>query len=156
MADRSTRADNGSTRDQILALIDRMPEKMQLKLLRFLEAKLPKHITGDLVADKRTEFRRMCLIGVDYQIDGKPNYGFILDISAFGVFIESDEQLPVDKRVQLRFSLPGHPTQLNLSGDVVWSGSQGFGVKFNSLARDQMKMIRSFSEQQASVYTIVS
>ena len=70
MADRSTRADNRSTRDQILALIDRMPEKMQLKLLSFLEAKLPKHITGDLVADMRTEFRRMCLIGVDYQIDG--------------------------------------------------------------------------------------
>ncbi|MGD9073508.1 MAG: hypothetical protein PVI69_17240, partial [Desulfobacterales bacterium] len=63
MAECSTRPDNGGTRDQIVALIDRMPEKMQLKLLRFLEAKLPKHITGDLVADKRADFRRMCLIG---------------------------------------------------------------------------------------------
>ena len=156
MADRSTRADNRSTRDQVLALIDRMPEKMQLKLLRFLEAKLPKHITGDLVADKRTEFRRMCLIGVDYQIDGKPNYGFILDISAFGVFIESDTPLDTGLDVHLDFTLPRIPQSFEVCGKIVWSGSQGFGVKFDSLTTVQEAQIRSFAEEEARVYTIVS
>ena len=72
------------------------------------------------------------------------------------MFIESDEQFPADKPIQLRFSLPGYSAQLNLSGKIVWSGTQGFGVKFNFLARDQEEMIRSFSEQEAPVYTIVS
>jgi len=156
MADRSTRADNRSTRDQILALIDRMPEKMQLKLLSFLESKLPKHITGDLVADKRTEFRRMCLIGVDYQIDGKPNYGFILDISAFGIFIESDTPLDTGLDVHLDFTLPRIPQSFVIRGKIVWSGSQGFGVKFDSLTTVQEAQIRSFAEEEARVYTIVS
>lgn len=156
MPDAPPKPNKTDVRSQIRKLVDRMPEEMQIKLLNFLQTKLPRRIKGNLVIEKRADFRRDCLVSLEYRFDGRSFEGFILDISAFGVFIESDEQLPVDKRVQLRFSLPGHPTQLNLSGDVVWSGSQGFGVKFNSLARDQMKMIRSFSEQQASVYTIVS
>jgi hypothetical protein len=90
MPDHRTDPSTENTRSQIEALIDRMPEKMQLKLLRFLKAKLPKRITDDPVLDNRTGSRRLCLIGVDYRIDGKPFYGFMLDISAFGVFIESD------------------------------------------------------------------
>jgi hypothetical protein len=145
-----------STREQLLALIDRMPEKMQLKLLRFLEAKLPRHITCDLIADKRTEFRRMCLIGVDYRIDGKSNYGFILDISAFGVFIESDTPLDTGLDVYLDFTLPRIPQSFKVCGKIVWSGSQGFGVKFDSLTTVQEAQIRSFAEEEARVYTIVS
>ena len=145
-----------STRNQILKLVDRMPEEMQVKLLDFLQAKLPRRIKGKLVIEKRADFRRDCLVSLEYRIDGRSFEGFILDISAFGVFIESDGQFPVGKRIQLSFSLPGYPSQLNLAGKIVWSGSQGFGVKFNSLARGQVRMIRSFSEQEASVYTIVS
>lgn len=156
MADLSARADERSTRDQILGLIDRMPDKMQLKLLRFLEAKLPKHITGDLVADKRTEFRRMCLVGVDYKIDGKSHYGFILDISAFGVFIESDTPLDTGLDVHLDFTLPRIPQSFKVCGKIVWSGSQGFGVKFDSLTTVQEAQIRSFAKEEARVYTIVS
>jgi hypothetical protein len=156
MANPSTKPGSRSTRDQIVALIDRMPEKMQLKLLSFLKAKLPKHITGELVADKRADFRRMCLIGVDYQIDGKPNYGFILDISAFGVFIESDTCLDTGLDVYLDFTLPRIPQSFEIRGKIVWSGSQGFGVKFDSLTTVQEAQIRSFAEEEARVYTIVS
>ena len=106
--------------------------------------------------EKRADFRRDCLVSLHYRVDGQSFEGFILDISAFGVFIESDEQFPVQKPIDLSFSLPGYSKQLKLSGKIVWSGTQGFGVKFNSLARNQLKMIRSFSEQEASVYTIVS
>lgn len=143
-------------RNQILKLVDRMPKEMQVKLLKFLQTKLPRRIRGNLVIEKRADFRRDCLVSLEYRIDGRAFEGFILDISAFGVFIESDEPFPVGKQVQLSFALPGYPKHLNLVGEIVWSGTQGFGVKFNALARSQMKMIRTFSEQQASVYTIVS
>jgi Tfp pilus assembly protein PilZ len=146
----------GSIRNQILELVDRMPEEMQAKLLDFLQARLPRRIRGNLVIEKRADFRRDCLVSLEYHVDGASFEGFILDISAFGVFVESDEKLPVGKPIRLSFSLPGYPAQLNLSGKIVWSGSQGFGVRFNFLTRDQEKMIRSFSEKEASVYTIVS
>ena len=145
-----------SIRDQILAVVDRMPKEMQIKLLKFLQTRLPRRIRGNLVVEKRGDFRRDCLVSLEYRIDERTFEGFILDISAFGVFIESDQPFPVDKLVHLSFSLPGYPEQLNLVGKIVWSGSQGFGVKFDALARGQMRMIRTFSEQQASVYTIVS
>jgi Tfp pilus assembly protein PilZ len=147
MADPTTGPDNRGTRDQIVALIDRMPETMQLKLLRFLKAKLPKHIIGDPLVDKRTDFRRMCLVGVDYQIDGKSYYGFILDISAFGVFIESDIPLDTGLEVHLDFTLPRIPQSFVIRGKIVWSGSQGFGVKFDSLTTVQEAQIRSFAEE---------
>ena len=156
MPETAQKMNKTNVRNQILKLVDRMPEKMQFKLLHYLQARLPRRIKGNLVIEKRADFRRDCLVSLEYRIDKRSFEGFILDISAFGVFIESDEKLPVGKRIQLSFSLPGYPTQLNLAGKIVWSGSQGFGVKFNYLARDQMKMIRSFSEQEASVYTIVS
>jgi Tfp pilus assembly protein PilZ len=156
MADHRTHPSIGGTRDQVVALIDRMPEKMQLKLLRFLKAKLPKHITGGLVVDKRTDSRRMCLIGVDYQIDGKSYYGFILDISAFGVFIDSDTSLDTGLDVHLDFTLPRIPQSFKVRGKIVWSGSQGFGVKFDSLTTIQEAQIRSFAEEEARVYTIIS
>ena len=143
-------------RHQILELVDRMPEEMQAKLLKFLQTRLPRRIRGNLVIEKRSDFRRDCLVSLEYRVDGRSFEGFILDISAFGVFIESDEQFPVGKRIQLSFSLPGYPTQLNLAGAIVWSGTQGFGVKFQPLGRGQLQIIRAFSEQEASVYTIVS
>ncbi|KPJ78894.1 MAG: hypothetical protein AMJ54_01115 [Deltaproteobacteria bacterium SG8_13] len=156
MPDTAQKLSKTAVRNQILKLVDRMPEEMQAKLLKFLQAKLPRRIRGNLVVEKRADFRRDCLVSLEYRIDGRSFEGFILDISAFGVFIESDGKFPVEKRVQLSFSLPGYTAQLNLGGKIVWSGSQGFGVKFNSLARNQVKMIRAFSEQEASVYTIVS
>lgn len=154
--DPAQKPDKTSIRNQILKLVDRMPEEMQAKLLKFLQTRLPRRIRGTLVIEKRSDFRRDCLVSLEYRVDGRTFEGFILDISAFGVFIESDEQFSVDRPIRMRFSLPGHPGKLRLAGKIVWSGSQGFGVQFNSLARDQMKMIRAFSEQEASVYTIVS
>jgi hypothetical protein len=156
VTDTAHKQNKSSIRNQILELVDRMPEEMQAKLLEFLQARLPRRIRGNLVIEKRADFRRDCLVSLEYRIERRTSEGFILDISAFGVFVESDAKLPVGKPIQLRFSLPGYSAQLNLSGKIVWSGSQGFGVRFNILTHDQEKMIRSFSEKEASVYTIVS
>ena len=145
-----------TTRSQLLALIDRMSQDMQLDLLRYLESKLPKHIKGDLFAEKRVELRRLCLINVTYRIDGRSHSGFILDISAFGVFIESDSPFDIGQLIELDFTLP-RPTQAyHTRAKIVWSGSQGFGAQFLSLTPQQVKQIKSFSEEKSSVYTILS
>ena len=156
MPDTAKGLNNTSIRNQIVKLVDRMPEDMQVKLLQYLQARLPMRIRGRLVNERRADARRDCLMNLEYRIDGRSFEGFILDINAFGIFVESDGRFPTDKSIQLRFSLPGFPTQLNLSGRIVWSGAHGFGVKFESLKRDQIKMIQSFSNQEESIYTIDS
>jgi hypothetical protein len=58
--------------------------------------------------------------------------------------------------VHLDFTLPRIPQSFVICGKIVWSGSQGFGVKFDSLTTVQEAQIRSFAEEEARVYTIVS
>ena len=156
MPDTAKGLNNTSIRNQIVKLVDRMPADMQLKLLHFLQARLPRRIRGRLVNERRADARRDCLMSLAYRIDGRSFEGFILDINAFGIFVESDGGFPTGKQIQLQFSLPGFPTQLDLSGRIVWSGAHGFGVKFESLAQDQIEMIQAFSKQEASIYTIAS
>lgn len=156
MPDSAKRSKHTSIRNQIVKLVDRMPEDMQVRLLHFLQARLPMRIRGRLVNERRAEARRDCLMSLEYLIDGRSFEGFILDINAFGIFVESDGRFPTDKTVQLRFSLPGFSTQLDLSGRIVWSGAYGFGVKFESLEQDKIKMIQSFAKQESPIYTIDS
>jgi Tfp pilus assembly protein PilZ len=108
------------------------------------------------VLEKRSDFRRHCLINVDYIIRGHSYDGFILDISAFGVFIESDEPFNIGDDIQLTFYLPRQVDAFNIHGTIVWSGSQGFGVKFDQLNPTQLKQIKSFSVEESKVYDIVT
>ncbi len=156
MPDSLSNTGNKNIRSQIMALVDRMPEDMQLKLLQYLESKLPKHIKGNLMAEKRTDSRRHCLIGVDYRIDGKSYSGFILDINAFGVFIESDTPFAIDQEIMLKFTLPRLAQSYHTHATIVWSGSQGFGARFNALTRRQKEQIKAFAEEASRIYTILS
>ena len=133
-----------------------MPEDMCRKLLEFLEVKLPHHIKKDLVVEKRGDSRKQCLINVDYSVDGGKHSGFILDISALGVFIESDTHFPVGDTIEMAFSLPRQYGPFRLSGQIIWSGPQGFGVKFPTLSEHQREFIKSFSEEESVVYNIIS
>lgn len=145
-----------SVRNRIMTLVDRMPENLQLKLLQFLQTRLPRRIKGKVIIDKRTDFRRHCLVGVEYRIGGKAFSGFILDISAFGAFIESDTPFHIGEDAQLHFTLPRFSPSFKVRGSIVWSGSQGFGVKFLSLTPHQKSQIKTFAEEESRVYNIVS
>jgi len=152
----SLKQNQTNIRDQIVQLVDRMPEYMCRKLLQFLEARLPRYIKKDMVLEKRGDSRKQCLISVDYIIDGGQHTSFILDISAFGLFIESDLLFSIGDTIQMSFSLPRYYGTFKLSGQIVWSGTQGFGVKFPMLNRRQSEFIKSFSEEKTVVYNIIS
>lgn len=143
-------------RGQIVALVDRMSEDMQVTLLQYLESTLPNEIKGDLIADKRFDSRRRCLVGVTYRAGHASHFGFILDMSAFGVFIESDRPFAVGRQVVLSFTLPRLGAFTHIQADVVWSGYHGFGARFKALTPQQEKQIKSFSEEAMRTYTILS
>ncbi|MBW2412297.1 MAG: PilZ domain-containing protein, partial [Deltaproteobacteria bacterium] len=73
-----------------------------------------------------------------------------------GVFIETDETFASGLDIRLTFTLPDQMKPFNVSGEIVWSGSQGFGVKFNYLSIQQMDMVKSFAEQAQRIYEIIS
>jgi Tfp pilus assembly protein PilZ len=129
---------------------------MQLKLLQFLEKKLKRIRIGTRKKERRGDLRRQCLIPVDYLVSGHIFNSYILDISAYGVFIETDEPFDSGLDIRLTFTLPDQKKPFNVSGEIVWSGKQGFGVKFNYLSNQQMDMVKSFAEQAQRIYEIIS
>lgn len=106
--------------------------------------------------DRRGYSRKPCLMSVDYTIQNRDYRSFILDISAFGIFIETKNLFPPGQEIKMRFTVPTHPKPFKLTGKIVWCGSQGIGVKFKYLTRYQLDIIKAFSEKMAEVYEIIS
>jgi len=141
---------------KLIALIDYLSDGMQIKLLRYLEKKLNIKVGKDLTIEKRGDTRRTCLISADYIIEKEAFSGYILDISAFGVFIETNVIFPAGQKLSMSFSLPNHQKPFNFKGQIVWSGSQGIGVKFDYLSPRQKEILKTFSEQSEEIFEITS
>ena len=141
---------------KLIAIIDYMSDGMQIKLLRYLEKKLNLKVGKDLNIEKREDNRRTCLISADYIIGKNAFSGYILDISAFGAFIETSESFPAGQKLTMSFSLPNHQKPFSFKGQIVWSGYQGIGVKFDYLSPRQKEMLKAFSEQSEEIFEITS
>ena len=141
---------------KLIAIIEYLPDGMQIKLLRYLEKKLNIKVGKDLKVEKRGDNRRTCLISADYIIGKEAFSGYILDISAFGAFIETNVIFPAGQKLSMSFSLPNHQEPFNFKGQIVWSGSQGVGVKFDYLSPRQQEILKTFSEQSEDIFEIIS
>jgi Tfp pilus assembly protein PilZ len=133
-----------------------MSEPMQLKLLRFLEKRFKRIRSENDKSERRGDSRRQCLIPVDYLVKGQIFQSYILDISTYGVFIETDSTFASGLDIRLTFTIPDQKTPFNLNGEIVWSGSQGFGVKFNYISKHHMDIVKNFAEQAQRIYEIIS
>jgi DNA-binding response OmpR family regulator len=55
----------------------------------------------------------------------------LLEVSQGGAALQTERKLPVNSKVYFHFELPGQPSALRLSGNVVWQDSAGrVGVRF--------------------------
>ncbi len=136
----------------LFKLIIDMPDDKQLVLMKQLEEAVVK--SGNL--DKRGHLRKPCLISVDYIVEKRKFRSFMLDISTFGVFIETKNLFPVGNEIIMTFTLSNYRKPFKLTGEIIWSGSQGIGVKFKYLTRNQHDIIKSYSEKMDEVYEINS
>ena len=141
---------------KLIALINYLSDEMQIKLLRYLENKLNIKVGNNLKVEKRGDNRRTCLISADYNVGKEAFSGYILDISAFGAFIETNVIFPAGQKLSMSFSLPNYQKSFNFKGQIVWSGSQGIGVKFGSLSPRQKEILKTFSEQSEDIFEIIS
>ncbi len=139
------------TVDYIFKLIVDLSDNQRLVLMKQLE----ELTSGAANADKRKYARKDCLINARISIANRIYNCFVLDISPYGAFVDSNEGLS-GQSAKLMFSLPHNRDRIILSGSVVWSDTPGSGIKFNRLTPKQLEDIQLFTRNTPRVYEITS
>ena len=124
--------------DRLFELIMSMPEDEQHKLLKDLE--------GKVLKGRRRHYRKPFFMVVDYATQDRGYRDFIQNISAGGVFIETQMPFSAGQEVSLTFPLPNYRKYIKISGEVVLTSAQGIGVTFKVVSQDQDAMIKSLLE----------
>ena len=83
--------------------------------------------------DQRKHQRERCSIITDYIIDNQNYKGIMRDISPYGAYIASRHLFPVNQIISQSFFFPNFEIPIRSNSKIVWIGSDGFGVQFNSL-----------------------
>ena len=101
-------------------------------------------------ADRRSYERfDVSSLAVDYANGDTFLFAYLANISEMGIFVRSEEPLPIGTRLRLRFAPPDGPS-LELDGEVVWinplrpSGDNpnpGMGVSFVGLTPEQRERV---------------
>ena len=108
--------------------------------------------------DRREHERVLVSFEVDYKCDDTFLFAYITDLSAMGIFIQTDKPHPPGTNLNLRFQPPGGQ-QIDVEGRVIWvnrprsgkaeSLNPGMGIQFVDLTptqRDQiLGLIRTFA-----------
>jgi hypothetical protein len=82
------------------------------------------------IINNRKKYRTPCLIPAYYNISETSYESYILDINDYGAFIETDEHFPIGQNIQLKYYNPFSRKPINIKGEIVWSSSDGIGVRF--------------------------
>jgi Tfp pilus assembly protein PilZ len=130
---------NTKITDQLIELINRMPEKKQRQLLKLLLKSMSK--------EHRQHLRKPCMISVDYSNQDRVYQDFIQNMSTSGLFIGTRESFGVGEEISMAFSIPDAKDAFKLTGKVVRSGLHGFGLKFKAMDPSQKKDLQSFVAQ---------
>ncbi len=104
--------------------------------------------------DMRKEERLPVSIPVDFVqgVEGSTQTGFILNITAGGIFLHSRTKLEQDSILKMRFSLPGLLELIEATGVAKWGAGaaetsglfQGNGVIFTEISEGDKELIKGF------------
>jgi len=87
--------------------------------------------------EKRKYPRRSTLIGITYSSDQRRTFeDFVRNISAAGLFIETNLLSELGQKLTMTFSHPDSGDPIKVLGKVIRVDSGGIGVKFNKLLSD--------------------
>ena len=115
----------------IFEIIDDMSETEMLRLLKDLE-KWQKSKN-----EKRKHPRKSTLIDITYSSDQRRIFeDFVRNISAGGLFIETNLLSELGQKLTMTFSRPGSGEPIKVLGKIIRVDSGGIGVKFNKLLSD--------------------
>ena len=84
--------------------------------------------------EKRKYPRRSMLIDITYSSDQRRIFeDFVRNISAGGLFIETNLLSEIGQKLTMTFSHPSSGDPIKVSGKIIRVDSGGIGVKFNTL-----------------------
>jgi len=141
---------------RLVKLVLSMPYQERLSLLKQLEVrktnisvvterliktilKMPfperRHLLDEMeegiARGKRSNNREAYFTDVVFASRGKALKGYIRDISAHGVFVETSEKVTVGQNITLSFALPNSVDHIKISGRIARTLPWGFGVRFH-------------------------
>ena len=131
MEDNVNELDRNEVRAFIFGIIDQMTDAEMRKLLRDLEN------WQKSKNEKRKNPRRSTLIDITYSSDKRRVFeDFVRNISAGGLYIESNLVSELGQQLNMTFSHPDSDAPIKVSGKIVRVDSGGIGVRFNKLLSD--------------------
>lgn len=105
------------------------------------------------MSSRRQFFRRKLRVEIDhFDLEDVYQMHFSRDLSRGGVFIETDDPLPLGSRFQMHFEIPEHG-EIETEGEVAWmlrlqdSSADlppGMGVRFVDLSEKDGEVIDAF------------
>lgn len=117
-----SRTDDVSITSRLLNFIFDMPVEQKLELLNIID--------NWGYEGARRHQRRPWTVPIDYSTDDQSYKDIIKDISASGLFIETQMPFSVGRDVKMKFRLNEGRKLIQISGEIVRVASQGIGVKF--------------------------
>jgi uncharacterized protein (TIGR02266 family) len=106
---------------------------------------------------RRTDPRFERRLKVELVAGDQTRTGMTGNISLGGLFVETSEPLPLQSRVQIRFSVPTQAEPIEISGEVRWydpggpDQPAGLGIRFQGLrAREVWALNRYFQSAGAA------
>lgn len=87
-------------------------------------------------------------LATQIQCEESMSLAFARDISLGGLFIETDQPMPVGSRITLRFNLEENDPIIVTSAEVTYQvGRMGVGVRFIDVAPDNLKRIGNYVDK---------
>jgi len=115
----------------IFEIIDDMTETEMRQLLKDLEG------WQKSKNEKRKYPRKSTLMEITYSSDQRRVFeDFVRNISAGGLFIETNLVTELGQKLTMTFSHPGSGDPIKVLGKIIRVDSGGIGVKFNKLLSD--------------------
>jgi hypothetical protein len=72
-----------------------------------------------------------------------------VDLKETGVALQSEQKLPPNGKVYFQFALPGSPSVIRLSGEVMWQDASGrVGIRFAQVPQVSQRALRTWLQAQ--------
>jgi Tfp pilus assembly protein PilZ len=144
----------GYVKEELFKLIIDLSEHEKISLLERLgEMPFQEEPIKTVNLDENESFmrentRKVCQIPVKCKVEDRSFKSYVIDISAVGALIESNDRFAVGQKILLALKLPNHPNALELTGRIVRSGPRGIAVKYQNLKRIHEELIRLFIQNK--------
>ena len=140
----------GHVKEELFKLIIDLSEHEKITLLERLgEMPYQEEPIKTVNLDENESFmrentRKVCQIPVKCKVEDRSFKSYIIDISAVGALIESNDRFPVGQKIVMALKLPNHSNPMELTGRIVRSGPRGIAVKYQNLKQIHQDLIQLF------------